>query len=158
MTPFGRTFPHQGASATRVLTTYGYPGLPDDEYGLLEAYCADPECHRRRVMINVTGRHRKALLAAISYEFDRDDELAGPFLDPPNPQSAYSEILLRLVEQVLADPAYVARLDAPYYQVKGAMADPCHPAHKLLARSAENGGAERPRPRGTKRPRRKRPR
>ena len=124
VTPFGRLFPDQATRETRVLTVRGFPTLPDDEYGILEAYCDDPPCYCRRVMLNVVSRWRQSCVATISYGFDRDDELAGPFLDPLNPQSEHAEAILELVCDVLADPAYVARLQAHYFQVKGAAADP----------------------------------
>ena len=88
----------------------------------------------------------KAILASISYAFDRDDDWPGPFLDPLNPQSRFADALLDLVAQVLADPDYVARLEAHYYQVKGAMADPTHPGQRLLPGAREaNSGAASPR-------------
>ncbi len=145
LVPFVRFFPHQAVNETRVLTTWGHPGLPDDEYGLLEFYCPDPACNCRRVLINVAGRAQGAFLASISYSFDRNQALAGPFLDPLNPQSKYANTLLQLVVQVLADPAYAARLEAHYYQVKGAAADP---AHRLLNGTARNDRARKSRPRG----------
>jgi hypothetical protein len=148
---FVRFFPQQAARETRTLSTRRYPGLPDDEYGLLESYCADPRCTCRRVMLNVVGRRQQAILATVSYGFDRDQERAGPFLDPLNPQSAFSDILLRLVEEVLEDPAYVARLEAHYFQVKGAMADPAHPARESLVRPADTERIRPPRPRGKRR-------
>lgn len=124
LTPFALLFPNQAMFETRVLNTRGFPGLPDDEYGIQESYCADPACHCRRVMLNVVSRRQQAILATISFAFDRDDPFAGPFLDPINPQSVYSETLLSLVTQTLTDSAYVERLEAHYYQVKGASADP----------------------------------
>ena len=133
--PFVHLFPQQGTAETRVLTVQGSAALPDDEYGLLESYCVEAGCHCRRVMINVASRGQQKILASIGYGFDRDGEDAGPFLDPLNPQSRYSHVLLDLVEQVLADPTYVARLEAHYYQVKGAVADPSHPCQQLLSRS-----------------------
>ena len=136
MVPFVQLFPQQGTAETRVLTVHGSAVLPDDEYGLLESYCVDAGCHCRRVMINVAGRKQQTILASISYGFDRDGEDAGPFLDPLNPQSRYADILLGVVEQVLADPSYVARLEAHYYQVKGAVADPAHSCHQVLAQPA----------------------
>lgn len=126
LVPFVRFFPQQGSAETRVLTVSSHPDLPPDEYALLELYCADPGCNCRRVMLNLVARRQNAILASISYGFDRDKEWAGPFLDPLNPQSAYSAALLTLVTQVLADPAYVARLEAHYYQLKGLVADPKH--------------------------------
>jgi len=137
LVPFAYLFPEQGPAETRVITTHGYPSLPDDEYALVESYCVDPKCDCRRVMLNVLPRRRMAqgYLAAISFGFDRQAELAGPFLDPLNPQSKYAQVLLDLViTRVLeADPAYIARLEAHYRQVKQAVADPTHPVQRLLA-------------------------
>jgi hypothetical protein len=74
-------------------------------------------------------------LACISYGFDRNEEMAGPFLDPMNPQSEYAEPLLELVERtVLSDPRYVARLERHYALVKRAASDPEHPAYRKLQR------------------------
>ena|SRR5947208_12330376 len=151
LVPFVRFFPQQAARETRTLTTRRFPGLPDDEDGLLESYCADPRCNCRRVMLNVVGRWQQAILATVSYGFDRDAAMAGPFLDPLNPQIAYADILLRQVEEVLEDPAHVARLEAHYYQVKGAMADPAHPARQSLVRPANTDRIRPPRPRGKRR-------
>ena len=77
LVPFVRLFPQQAANETRVLTTRRYPGLPDDEYGLLESYCPDPCCNCRRVMLNVVGRWQRAILATVSYGFDRDGRWPG---------------------------------------------------------------------------------
>jgi hypothetical protein len=124
LVPFFRLFPAQAVAETRVITTHGHSDLPDDEYGILEAYCDDSTCDCRRVMLNVVARRQNTVLASISYGFDREDELAGPFLDPLNRQSRYADSLLALVSQVLVDPAYVARLRAHYDKVKGATRDP----------------------------------
>jgi hypothetical protein len=123
LVPFVQLFPRQAAAETRVLTAQGHPTLPDDEYGLLESYCVEVGCHCRRVMLNVVARRQNAIQASISYGFDRDQEWAGSFLDPLNPQSEHAAVLLGLVTRVLTDPEYVARLEAHYYQVKGAVAD-----------------------------------
>jgi len=135
LVPFHHLFPDIGLKETRKITTFGDFGLPADEYALLEYYCPDPECNCRRVMLNVVGRRQQAdhFLASISYGFDREDEFAGPFLDPLNPQSEYAGILLDLVERyVLSDPDYVARLEAHYRMVKEATADPSHPVQERL--------------------------
>lgn len=136
LVPFVRLFPRQAAEETRVLTTRDFPGLPDDEYGLLEVYCPDPSCACRRVMLSVLGRHQRAILATISYGFDREGAMAGPFLDPLNPQTKYAETVLLLVEEILRDPDYVARLEAHYDQVKGAMVAPSPPTRALPRRPA----------------------
>ena len=51
--PFVSLFPQLGLAETRSFSTREYPGLPDDEYALLEAFCPDPECDCRRVMLNI---------------------------------------------------------------------------------------------------------
>jgi len=121
--PFVVLFPEQAVIETRTVTTRGHAQVPDDSYALVEAYCPDPTCNCRRVMINILpeSNPQHGFLASIGFGFDRDNEMAGPFLDPLNPQSRYAEALLSIVEQVLDDPAYVARLESHYHQVKEAM-------------------------------------
>jgi hypothetical protein len=149
--PFVRLFPAQAMAETRVLTILRHDVLPGDEYALVESFCTDRDCDCRRVMLNVAGRRQQArgFLASISFGFDRDNEFAGPFLDPLNPQSEYAEALLELVTAVLADSAYVARLEAHYHQVKQAVRRP-----PILGQAA---GPRRAAPRGRRsgeRPRR----
>jgi hypothetical protein len=123
------------ARETRVINTLVVQdGLPIGSYGLFEFYCPDPACNCRRVMLNVVEeKHPDHFLASISYAFDRDDDMAGPFLDPLNPQSRYARKLLQLVEDiVLSDPRYVARLERHYAIVKRAASDPEHPAYSRL--------------------------
>jgi hypothetical protein len=154
--PFMYLFPRQGTAETRTLTINGSSLLPDGDYGLMESYCVEAGCHCRRVMINVIGRRQQKVLASVSYGFDRDEEDSGPFLDPLNPQSRYADVLLDLVEQVLADPSYVERLEAHYYQVKGAVNDPSHPCHEVLARAPMPGLSRQARRQSSKRTRRSR--
>lgn len=135
--PFFAVDPELAARETRVMHTLVPQGkLPLGSYGLLEFYCPDPTCECRRVMLKVAEENDPdRFLAAISYGFDRDEEDAGPFLDPLNPQSRYAEDLLQLVEEiVLSDPRYVARLERHYYLVKEAASDPSHPAYRKLQR------------------------
>lgn len=133
--PFVELFPEQAMAETRTITMRGHALLPDDEYALVESYCPDPGCDCRRVMLNVLPRYHttRHFLAAISFGFDRDGEMAGPFLDPLNPQSRYARALLEIVQRMLeTDAAYVARLESHYRQVKEAVADPSHPVHQTL--------------------------
>jgi len=84
----------------------------------------------------------RGYLAAFSFGFDRDEEMASHFLDPLNPQSEYSEALLALVTTSgLSEPGYVERLERHYDRVKRAATtlgilrkDPS----PSLMRSAEN--------------------
>jgi hypothetical protein len=61
-------------------------GLPMGSYALFEYYCPDPDCDCRRVMLNVVEEDQPdRFLASISYAFDPDDMMPGPFLDRLNP-------------------------------------------------------------------------
>lgn len=134
LVPFWLVFREQGLADTRTLTIRRYPGLPDDQYALTESYCPDPTCDRRWVMINVVGQRRMAegFLASISFGFDRTGPFAGPYLDPINRQSRHANALFALVAQVLADAAYVQRLEAHYRQLKQAAVDQTSAAHRAL--------------------------
>jgi hypothetical protein len=156
--PFVQLFPKQAEAETRVITTRNHEVLPDDQYALVEAYCPDPRCDCRRVMLNVLPRRQQArgFLASISFGFDRDQKLAGPFLDPLNPQSRYADALLKLVTMVLTDPDYCARLERHYYQVKQAAADPTDPIHRTLTRRGGDEGRKPARGRSRKRNKRRR--
>lgn len=131
--PFDLLFPEIAHQETRSLTLNGQPGIPDSTYGLLESYCPDPKCDCQRVMLNIVSHREQKQVASISYGFDRLDEDAGPYLDPLNPQSPYSQALLNVIAGHLeADHAYVLRLKAHYALVKAAATDPNHPAQKEL--------------------------
>ena len=131
--PFYVVEPELAERETRTITIFEpHDDLPPGTYALIESYCPDPACECRRVMLNVMSEEspQRGYLASISYGFDRDEELAGPFLDGLNPQSEYAESLLELVSDwVLRDPRYLRRLERHYQLVKQAAADPSHPAY-----------------------------
>ncbi|HDQ70592.1 MAG TPA: hypothetical protein ENN19_00670 [Chloroflexi bacterium] len=85
-------------------------------------------------MLNVAEEKQpNRFLASISYGFDRDDEMAGPFLDPLNPQSEHAFKLLEMVSGlVLSDRRYLKRLERHYRLVKKAAVDPSHPAYDKI--------------------------
>lgn len=141
LTPFVSVFREQGLQETRVFITRGHAGLPDDTYALMEAYCTDPACDCRRVMLNVIGQHQGPTpLASVSFAFDRDAEMAGPFLDPLNPRSQHADILFPLVVQILADPAYVARLESHYHQIKRRRRRSTRPGPLLVVQRRRGAG------------------
>ena len=123
LVPLFQIDPRLAARDTRTFAISGFPGVPDGEYGVVEAYCPDPTCDCRRVMLNVVARGdaekgKYTPLAAISYGFDRRARDSGPFLDPLNPQGECAGALLQVVKQLLADSAYVERLKSHYAVVK----------------------------------------
>jgi hypothetical protein len=145
---FHEVEPELAEHETRTITVFNWQDdLPDGTYGLIESYCPDPACDCRRVMLNVACKEQleRGYMATISYGFDRDDDMAGPFLDPLNPQSEYSEALLQMVTtSALSDRDYVDRLEQHYHLVKRAAADFGHPAymkiHKELQRGEDSAG------------------
>ena len=146
---FHTFYPELAERETRTLTTFGQGSLPADTYGLVESYCDDPDCDCRRVMLNVVSKKHpeRGYLASISYGFDREGEMAGPFLDPLNPQSEFAEALLERVRFVLSDEDYVARLHRHYAMFKEAVADPTHPGHRRIAEGeAQRAGIATARP------------
>lgn len=118
--PFHKYFPDMAQAECRAATVVNRGDLPNDEYGLLESYCDDPACDCRRVMLNVASRKQNKILATVSFGFDPNDPLRGPFLDPLNRQSEHALALLKLVETMLQDGQYVARLERHYGLVKNA--------------------------------------
>jgi hypothetical protein len=138
LVPFVYFFREQAEAEVRTLTILGHQSLPDDQYDLVEFYCADPACDCRRVTLCVFGLEQgDDPLASIGFGFDRDAKFAGPYLDVLSPQSRYAQTFLQLVTEALGDKEYVARLESHYQQVKEAVADPTHPVHKA------GNGAER---------------
>jgi hypothetical protein len=116
-------------------------GLLAGRYYLIEHYCPDADCDCRRVMLTAVREDRpNRSLASISYAFDADDEMPGPFLDPMNPQSEHAEALLDLVaETVLTHQGYLDRLERHYALVKEAASDPDHPAYDELQELMDEG-------------------
>ena len=146
--PFYEMEPDLAERETRVITVVkGQGDLPEASYALVESFCPDPACDCRRVMLNIACEEQleRGYLATISFGFDRDADMAGPYLDPLNPQSEHSEALLELVTtSALRDPAYVERLEEHYHIVKRAAADFGHPAYvkiqQELSRDEDSAG------------------
>jgi hypothetical protein len=158
--PFYKVEPELAERETRTITVLKtHDDLPEGTYGLFESYCPDPACDCRRVMLNIALKEKleRGYLATISYGFDRDEEMAGPFLDPLNPQSEHSEALLEMVTTAtLSDRRYVERLERHYHIVKRAAADPEHPAYGEIQRElsrGENSAGFTPSPPGERVPR-----
>jgi hypothetical protein len=145
LVPFVSVEPGLAVQETRTVTLLApREGIPAGEYGFVERYCPDPDCHCRSVLIQVVARvDPTRVLAAISLKFDRDAAYAGPFLDPMNEQGPYADALLCLfIEVALSDPAYMARLEQHYHRVKRAAGNPAHPAYDRLRRAIDGDAAQ----------------
>ena len=137
MMPYFNLFEKQARKETREVTFKGDPLIPDDDYGLLEYYCGDPECDCQMVMIGVVSRRQKKQIATIVYTFDPAHEIPGmsnPDLDLA-PQAEFAKAFLQWFADLLRDDhAYEDRLKRHYTQVKNAETNPAHPMHaKFLA-------------------------
>lgn len=132
MTSFEELFPEVARRERFLLRVEGDgPGIPAGTYFAHEAYCVDPSCDCRRVMLTVFSE-AGAVMATIGLPLDWDEE--EPILDPLNRQSRHAEDFLRAVEEVLEDcPELDDRLEAHYALVKRAAADPTHRIQALIS-------------------------
>ena len=159
MLAFHVMFPEIALDEIRTMTVPagGVEGLPPGAYSLMEFYCTDPKCDCRRVIIRVLRDDPPGEVATISHAFlpldKRDADLGQTFLDPINPQSRFSPILLELFREVALTPDYEARLKRHYRMVKDAIDDPAHPIHERIA--VHDPEASPRRPPGIPRPRRR---
>ena len=135
MIPFCTRFPDLGPRETRCVCVVAPGGaLPVGEYGFMEFYCEDPGCDCRRVLLQVTTPQApQTALATINYGWEGAEfytrwmhgdaqagrEITAACLDPLHPQSQYADPLLDVFrEQMMTDPAYVARLARHYEMFK----------------------------------------
>lgn len=133
MKSFHASFPELAATETRTATIKGSAHLPDGEYGFFEAYCDDPACDCRRVIITVyRSDDIETIQATISYGWESlkfyerwmgnskfARQMQGPVLEPFGEQTALAPALLELFTDMIRDEAYVQRLQRHYGLVKG---------------------------------------
>ena len=126
--PFYEKFPDLAVKETRVLNVFNHPGLPSDEYGLLEMYCDEPGCDCRRVMFNIQRPNSKQADAVVAFGWESEEfykkwlgntpvdvqELQGPVLNSASHQSQLAPLLLQQVKFILEDAKYVERLQRHY--------------------------------------------
>ncbi len=121
----------------RVMAVQGHPRLPDGNYGLIDGFCADPDCDCRVIYIFVVSESRPGKLASITFgweplEFyrqwmgaDRVDDhiraLKGPALMSMTPQTKLADALLELVALRLQESRYVDLLKRHYRRFKDAL-------------------------------------
>lgn len=131
MIGFHFPFPDEAANECRMVTPLGRANLPRRTFVFMEAYCAEPRCDCRRVMLNVIDAETHDHVATINYAFEPPkplfDDVGQMFLDPLNPQTELSPTFLELTADMLArDPAYHGRLVRHYTMWKGIVDDPLH--------------------------------
>ena len=138
MIPFAEHYPDLAERETRSLLIKGRSDLPDGDYGFVELFCDEPDCDCRRVMIDVLRRDTgwSRIWATINYGWEnlafyrrwggRGVNAAlvkGPFLDPLNPQTPYSAVLLTLFGTMLQSADYIERLRTHYQMFRTSVVD-----------------------------------
>ena len=127
--PFAKYFEDIAKAETRSITIFeeGHSsGLPPGEYGFVEYYCDEKNCHCNRVHLLVVARWCREPIAMVVYGWESPAyyekwmsfadkrmarEMSGVSLELMFKQSKYAPAAKKLVEEVLlADPAYIDRL------------------------------------------------
>lgn len=137
--PFIERFGELGWKETRSATVFenNKYGLPADQYGLIEAYCDDENCDCRRVFLNIVSRKRDEIIAVVTYGWETEafyrkwfggsdsensrtavKEMTGLGLNSASQQSKFALGAPKLVEELLQDPNYVARIKRHYRMFK----------------------------------------
>ena len=151
MMAFHLLFPDEAADECRTVVPVGISDLPRRTFVFMEAYCADPRCDCRRVILNVVDAETHDQVATINYAFGPpqppfDDE-GQMFLDPLNPQTAMSPAFLQLTADMMArDRAYHDRLVRHYTMWKRVVDDPSHPDQATLQAVRHRGRSPSPGP------------
>ncbi|MFA7059271.1 MAG: hypothetical protein WC156_00450 [Pedobacter sp.] len=116
--PYSAIFPETDEPVMAVQLDHKSGKIPKGNYGFIELYCTDKGCDCRRTTLFVLNEKMQEK-AAISMGFDRDDELAGPFLDDFHKQSPYAGQLLDIfVELINEYPEFVEAMHRHYREVR----------------------------------------
>ena len=142
MMPFDLAFPEIAKQEARSFLVQSHGALPSGTYVFREFYCAEPRCDCRRVLFHVHWVEGGKVAASINYGFEPPEERFADegqiFLDPLNPQTSTSDVLVSMFEEMIdADPAYRDRLISHYEMWKDVVDDETHPQHEKL-RSPEH--------------------
>jgi|SRR5579859_1422712 len=149
MALFDELFPELARSESRAITVKQHDALLPGSYLLREAYCVEPRCDCRRVLLQIWHVERKRQVATLNYAFEPpkppfEDE-GQLFIDPINPQSDLSDALHDFVEDMLAtDSGYRERLHRHYEMWKQVVDDPEHPDHAKIRSELHDDPAFRP--------------
>ena len=155
MKPFYSEFYEIAEAETRYFVTAGDPELPDGSYGFVESFCEKPNCDCHRVTISVfCDNGPDKILATISYgwkneqfyekflgsskAFLKQESFKGPYLDPLNPQSEYSQRLLSIFRCMVNEKDYEARIERHYLLFKEAVSKKQPKARKKKSRKKKN--------------------
>jgi len=118
MEPFHQIVPDAHDPVTTLVLDRKTGRIPKGSYGFVEYYCCDPDCDCRRVLLLVFNEKKKQK-AAISFGFDQQGPMAGPYLDGSGRQAPYAcELLEFFVHSLNSGTAWLDRLYRQYRQVR----------------------------------------
>ena len=92
--------------------------IPKGSYTFFECYCTEPGCDCRRVTLLVINEKAQQK-AAISFGFEPDEPMAGPYLDDLHQQAPYAGELLEIfVDAINESPDWLERMYGQYREVR----------------------------------------
>ena len=116
--PFNQIFPDAEYPVMSLTLEKKVGKTAKGVYSFFELYCIDKGCDCRRVMIYVLSEKQK-IKAVISFGFDPDGPLAGPFLDEYHEQSAAAKDMLELFTfRINQDTEWLKGIYERYRQVR----------------------------------------
>jgi len=125
MIPYQAIFPGAPVPVMKLQIARKTNGIPKGDYRFIECYCTDPDCDCRRTTLVVVDAKEKTR-AIISFGFDPDQELAGPFLDDLNKQAPYAPALLEVfVDAVNSSDEWLNGMYQRYRDVRKKSAAKC---------------------------------
>jgi len=134
-------FPEKRKTELRTMTIVEEgtgDSIPVGTYIFTEYFCTDSNCDCQRVLVKVfralSEHSRPEEVATISYTWDEGtdglwaevaSEMPNPFLDPFHRQVRYAQDLVDFWEAMVdRDPAYKARLQRHYHELRAAFRGP----------------------------------
>lgn len=118
LVPYSVIFPDADEGVVGITLPRKVGKAKAGEYRCLEAYCVDPGCDCRRVVLLVLNDKGKQV-AVIEFGFDPEDPMAGPYLSEFEKQSAAAEDLLGVfVNLINQNPAWLKAMCRHYKAVR----------------------------------------
>jgi hypothetical protein len=118
MQPYQQIFPKNRESNMTVALSRKVGRIPKGNYTFFECYCVEPGCDCRRVTLLVIN-DKAQQKAAISFGFEPDEPMSGPYLDDLHKQAPYAGELLEIfVDAINESTDWLERMYRQYREVR----------------------------------------
>jgi hypothetical protein len=118
MQPYQQIFPKNRESNMTVALSRKVGRIPKGNYTFFECYCVEPGCDCRRVTLLVINEKAQQK-AAISFGFEPDEPMSGPYLDDLHKNAPYAEELLEIfVDAINESTDWLERMYRQYREVR----------------------------------------